>query len=83
MNNDKYKYYLIDLLSLIKDRAINMKKDGEQSDSQTDSFKSGYLMAIHEVISLARDQADAFGISPDDIGLTGKNNSIKFEDMIL
>ncbi len=72
MNNEKYKNYLHDLGGLLKEKAIEAKFDKKNSfELEERVYKTGYLMAFHEVIDLMKQQAMAFGIEQKDIGLAG------------
>lgn len=66
MNKNKYKLYLIDLVSILKDAAMEVKK---KTENNSNDFDEGRLMAYHEFISLLKQQADAFGINLKDINL--------------
>jgi hypothetical protein len=63
--------YLRDLGELIKEIALRAKRDADSASDADRSFALGRLMAMHEVISLMQQQADAFGIAASDIGLDG------------
>ena len=67
----RYKNYLLDLGFLIKEEALNSKKerDEKKRDSKEYSFESGYLMAFHYIIGLMQQQAEAFGIPLEDMRL--------------
>lgn len=63
--SNAYKNYLLDIGTLIKEKADEAKNNGD------DSYEIGYRMALYEVISLMHQQAEVFNIDLDDIGLTG------------
>ncbi len=67
-NIDKtiYQNYLIDLGKNIKDLALQAKQ--KSLESETD-FSIGYMAGFHRVVSLMQQQAEAFGIPIEDIGL--------------
>ncbi len=70
MAKDKYKNYLYDLGILFKEKAMSAKADELSSlDTVDRNYKIGYLMAYHEVISIMKQQADAFDIGHIDLGL--------------
>ncbi|WP_328189684.1 hypothetical protein [Marinobacter sp. OP 3.4] len=70
MNDDQYGNYLHDLGVLIKEKALDAKVSKERSIGQESAgYDLGYLMAFYEVVSLMKQQADAFGIDPDQMGL--------------
>ena len=56
--------YLLDLGTLLKEYAVAAKRAAE-----SDSFSLGRLMAYHEVISLMQQQAVAFGLPLERLGL--------------
>ena len=59
--------YLRDLGVLIKEIAFQAKKTSAESPSD---FSSGYLAGFHRVVSLMQQQADAFGIPYEELGLS-------------
>jgi hypothetical protein len=63
--------YLRDLGVLIKEMALRAKRNAVSVSDADRSFALGRLMGMHEVISLMQQQADAFGIAVDEIGLDG------------
>ena len=58
--------YLIDLIALLKESAIEAKK---REYREKDSYSSGYSFAYYEMISLMQQQAEAFQINLDDLKL--------------
>lgn len=67
--NEKYKDYLIDLISLIKKQAKEAKQDANHPKKGSENFNNGYLMAYHTVIEFMKNQAWAFNIDQKEIGL--------------
>jgi hypothetical protein len=63
-----YKEYLKDLGILIKEMALEAKS--KANDVDTD-FSLGYMAGFHRIVSLMQQQAEAFGISFESIGLDG------------
>ena len=62
--------YILDLGVLITEKALEAKRSRDGSVGSEDyEFQQGYLMALHEVVSLMQQQADVFGIDRADIGL--------------
>ena len=61
-----YENYLRDLGTLIKEMALDAKKTA--NDKQTD-FSVGYLTGFHRVVSLMQQQAEAFNIPLEKIGM--------------
>ena len=66
---DIYKNYLRDLGLLIREQALDAHKGA--CSSPDDGFKLGRRMSYYAITSLMLHQAEAFGISPNDIGLAG------------
>jgi hypothetical protein len=70
MKSEKLKLYIYDLGILIKEKARQAKIEKNIAAGSLDSdYATGYLMAFHEIISLMKQQADAFVIKQDEIGL--------------
>lgn len=64
----KYRDYLRDLSIEIIEMALEAKKN---AISEKSDFRLGYLAGFHRVVSLMQQQAVAFGIQLEDIGLEG------------
>lgn len=69
MEDEKYKNYLIDLISIIKKQAKEAKLEADHPKEGYDSFNNGYLMAYHTVIEFMKNQTGVFNIDQEDIGL--------------
>ena len=54
--------FLRDLGMLLREKALAARQDAAQSRGEDRDYKLGFLMAYHEVVSLVKQQADAFGI---------------------
>ncbi|MBL9045476.1 MAG: hypothetical protein JNM83_27960 [Myxococcales bacterium] len=54
--------FLRDLGTLLKQKALSARQDAAQTRAEDRDYKLGFLMAYHEVISLWKQQAEAFGI---------------------
>ena len=65
---DIYKRFNKDLGLLIKEMAFESRDKAK--DTQTD-FAIGYMAGFHRIVSLMQQQAEAFGIPVEDIGLDG------------
>ena len=63
-----YENYLMDLGTLVKEMALEAK---QQSVEKNTDFYTGYMAGFHRVVSLMQQQAEAFDISLEDIGLDG------------
>lgn len=68
VDDTAYQDYLKDLGVLIKELALEAKQ--KVADNGSD-FSVGYMAGFHRVVSLMQQQADAFGIPIEDIGLNG------------
>ncbi len=69
MEDEKYKNYLIDLISIIKKQAKKAKLEADHPKEGYDSFNNGYLMAYHTVIEFMKNQTEVFNIDQEDVGL--------------
>ncbi len=72
MKNSTIENYLKDLIFLLKENALKAvveKKKLAYENLKEYNYSLGYLMAYHEVISLLQQQAMAFGISLESLGL--------------
>lgn len=70
MDKDQCENYLFDLCVLLKEKALEAKRvAGASSNSDKLDYELGRLMAYHEMISLLQEQALAFNISLNEIGL--------------
>jgi hypothetical protein len=69
MENEKYKNYLVDLISIIKKQAKQAKLEADHPKEGYNSFNNGYLMAYHTVIEFMKNQTEIFNIDQNDIGL--------------
>lgn len=61
--------YLRDLGILLKEKALEAKEESRTSPEDERAFALGRLTAFHEVISLMQQQAHAFGITLEELGL--------------
>ena len=72
METDRYRNYLRDLGALLKEKASSAKeKENKSKGSEAHNYDLGFLMAMHEVISLMQQQAPLFGIDIDEIEMGG------------
>lgn len=70
MENDLYKNYVYDLCTLVKMKAREAKFEKDKSvNTDDEKYQLGHLMAFYEVVSLMKQQADAFEIDPKLLGL--------------
>lgn len=62
MTPNTAELFLRDLGMLLKEKARSARQDAAQGHAEDRDYKLGFLMAYHEVISLLKQQAEAFGI---------------------
>ena len=69
-DDNKYAQYLRDLGALVKEYALEAKEDFNNSKgTDSEDYKSGYLMGYHRLITLMHQQAEAFDIPLKEINL--------------
>ena len=68
---DPSSNYLRDLGSLLREHAVTAKRTVDASDVSQEAWERGRLHAYYEVIDLMLAQAEAFGMSPESVGLLG------------
>jgi hypothetical protein len=70
MSSNQYAYYLKDLAAHLKEMTLEAKKAAKAAKSQSErKYERGRLMAMVEVLSLMRQQADAFAIPRKELRL--------------
>ena len=62
MTPNTAELFLRDLGMLLKQKARSAQQEAARSRAEDRDYKLGFLMAYHEVVSLVKQQADAFGI---------------------
>ena len=62
MTPNTAELFLRDLGTLLKEKARSARQDAAQGRAEDRDYKLGFLMAYHVVVSLVKQQADAFGI---------------------
>lgn len=69
--SDRHKDYLFDLGFLLKERALEARRqrDGSPIDSLEYKFHSGRVLAFNEVISIMQQQAEGLGLPLSDLRL--------------
>lgn len=66
----KYRYYLYDLGFLLKEDALEAKREREAAKgSEAYEFHNGRVMAYYEVITLMQQQAEGFDIPLEELRL--------------
>ncbi len=77
---DKYTNYLGDLGTIVKEYSLEAKEDYiKAKGTDSEDYKAGYLMGYHRFITLMQQQAEAFGITLEEINL----HDIKEEDLLV
>ena len=72
MDNIVYKQYLQHLGPFLKEYCFNAKSElTEHWEDKDKDYHQGMVLAWHRVISLMQQEAKAFGIPLEDIGLEG------------
>ena len=70
MSENKYNYYLKDLGIITKEYARDaIKEHIEAKGTDSEDYKTGYMMAFHRFITLMQQQAESFEISLEELGL--------------
>lgn len=68
-DSDSLRSYIYDLGILLKEKAREAKIEKNNSSLNDLNYQLGYLMAFHDVISLMKQEANAFDLNQDSIGL--------------
>lgn len=71
MSSTTESLYLRDIGALLKEMAFRAKLEAVSASEEERDLTLGRLMAMHDVISLMQQQADAFGLDAKDVGLEG------------
>lgn len=69
INEERVKGYLSDSIKLLKDQALEAKKDADNPKESFEDYNKGELMAYCSVFSLLKHQASVFNIDEKDLGL--------------
>ncbi len=69
MSDEKFESYIWDLTFLLKELAREAKEKKDNSKPENLGYSIGYLMAFHRVIDLMKQQATAFNIKQEELGL--------------
>ena len=70
-DSDRYALYLKDLVSLLIEKAREARTARDSASADDRSLSNERLLAFHEVVSLMQQQAVAFEIRAEDLGLDG------------
>jgi hypothetical protein len=71
--NDKYRYFLMDLGPLLKEHALKAKERARGAAEDKKDFYDGMLTAYHRVLTLVQQQALGFNISLGELRLEDIN----------
>ncbi len=72
MADDKYRFYLMDVGLILRERALEAEQEQEAARGTAGaSFEVGRAMAYYEVVSLLLGQAEVFGLAPEDLRMEG------------
>jgi hypothetical protein len=69
LHDEMARHYLRDLGNLIREDALEARRDRDQARPEERGFYLGRLAAYHSVVSLMKNQALAFGMTDEDLGL--------------
>jgi hypothetical protein len=67
---EKYKYFLIDFVSILLDKINNLKQE------PSDDFNKGISFAYYDIITILKEQANIFEIKLEEINLENINENI-------
>lgn len=81
MNDEKFKNYIINVIDLLKKRAIEAKKDAESAKEGLKSYVQGVVMGYYSIINLLKHQAFAFCIDQKELGLADIKPDIDLLDL--
>jgi hypothetical protein len=70
MNDEKFKGYLTDFISLLKEQA---KKDADNPKEGFEEYSQGELIAYYSVISLLKHEAFVLNMDEKELGLADIN----------
>lgn len=70
MMDEKYKNYLYDLGKILRNMGIDAVEEHEKAKgTNQESYKLGYLMGFHRVLTLMQQQAEYFEIEQKEIAM--------------
>jgi len=76
MHEEKVKGYLIDSITLLKEQAIEAKKEADNPKEGFESYNRGELMAYCSIFLLLKNQASIFNIDQEEICLADINPEV-------
>jgi hypothetical protein len=69
---ETFRHYLVATNELLLEFAQEAKRQADATrGTEAGAFDAGYLMGFHRVISLMQQQALAFGLEVNEVGLEG------------
>jgi hypothetical protein len=69
MNEEKIKGYLSDSITLLKEQAIEAKKEADNPKKGFEDYNKGEWMAYYSLFSLLKHQASIFNIDEKELGV--------------
>jgi len=66
---EKYKGYLVDLISLLKEQAKQAKKDADHPKERFEDYAQGVIMGYYSILTLLKHQAFVFCMDQNELGL--------------
>lgn len=76
MNDEKFKGYIIDTITLLKELARKAKKDADKPKEGFEDYTQGVIMGYYSIITLLKHQAFAFCMDQKELGLADINPDI-------
>jgi len=76
MKKSKFKSHLIDSIMLLKEQAREAKKDEENPENKLKDYIQGLVMGYYSIVSLLKNQAFAFCMDQNELGLADINPDI-------
>ena len=74
-----YKNYLCEVISILKENNENLRNESKQNK---DGFIDGQLFTYFDILTILKQQAIAFGIDEEELGLAEINESELISAMI-
>lgn len=76
MNNEKFQKYTIEIIAILKKRALEAKKDADTPKDNLKSYAQGVLMGYYSIIKLLKHQSFVFCIDQKELGLADINPDV-------
>lgn len=81
MNDEKYKRFIINTVTLLKKKAKEAKKNADNPKEGFEDYNNGVLMGYYSILTLLKNQAFAFCIDQKELGLADINPDIDLLDL--